>query len=907
MKLSSDDPPPFPSSSPPSDDSDDDGRSLHSAMHHILNRIPVGRMHEADLARSRSFLSIASRWRNERGATLSEGLLERLHEEGTAGGNANVVLDAEMYNVCMSAWNGSVDADGETIVRRVGSIMTRMEERWRSSRREGEGEGAGAIVSATTAPRPDRIGYNILIHSYTKWVDADSSDEVEAVLTKMTALAESAASSNDAAEREYASRVRPDDVTYNTAMNYHAERARADRGGRSAQRAEDVLLRMSAAEASSRRRDGGGGDSCDGGGAVRVGATSFNTILKAWGNSGGGANAARRGEAVLRTMMRLRDDGHDDVGPDPTSFSTVIGAYSRVDTEDRAEAVDRVVDLLDDLERASGSSWRVEDVVSCYNAAANVVVKSGAVDAAEKVGGLMRRMEENFAGARPDSRMLTSLVAAHVGGVGSDEESFQRGKELLVGTMMGEAAPGIEPDSIPFNVVLGTVLKGKSPNRMKHADDLMKAMEGIGGNARPDLTTYSMMIGALSRSPTEDSEQKAVDHLRRMLRSYRDGFERAKPDSFVFNCVIGMLARSKQPWADNVIYRTLMAMESQHKKGNTAVIPDTITYNMVIGKLAKTSPATKENAKKVMDLLKNMENNEAIAPDIITYTNVLMIQGEVNPQRASDIAFSYLERAITSNDKVQVDRLGFQSLLLALSRSCSIEHAMMVRKSWEWMEQFNKVKEDGVLDSNLCNLVLVAYSNANDATAAEEALSFLSQRIGRFNEGDRTVLLPTVVGFGAALVSLGKASRVDDALRLLDMMKELHRGGVPNVEPDDGCFVSILGPLARSEAANAASQALRVAKRMKEDLGTISSAALNAAINSCARTAQDDIAKMKAIEVAFMIFHLGRESGTCDDITYGLMMRTCIRLTDDDDTRIKLVEASYSCNDLFVFSYCNDS
>ena len=139
------------------------------------------------------------------------------------------------------------------------------------------------------------------------------------------------------------------------------------------------------------------------------------------------------------------------------------------------------------------------------------------------------------------------------------------------------------------------------------------------------------------------------------------------------------------------------------------------------------------------------------------------------------------------------------------------------------------------------------------------------------------------------------------------MMKVLRRGGVPDVEPDVGCYMSILGPLARSEAANAAPQALRVAKRMKEDLGTISSAALNAAINSCARTAQDDIAKRKAIEVAFMLYHLGRESGTCDDITYGLMMRTCIRLTDDDDTRIKLVQVSYSCNDLFVFSSCNNS
>jgi hypothetical protein len=406
-----------------------------------------------------------------------------------------------------------------------------------------------------------------------------------------------------------------------------------------------------------------------------------------------------------------------------------------------------------------------------------------------------------------------------------------------------------------------------------------------------------MMISALSRGPTEDSEQKAVDYLRRMLKSYRDGYQKARPDSFVFNCIIGMLARSKQPWADNVIYRTLMAMESQQKKGNTSVIPDTITYNMVIGKLAQTSPATKDNAKKIMDLLKNMENvspsNEAVAPDIITYTNVLKIQGKVNPQRASEIAYSYLERAISSSEKVLVDRLGFQSLLLALSRSSNIEHARMARKAWEWIEKSDETRKDALLDSNLCNLVLVAYSKSNDGMATEEAFSFLSERIGRYNYGDRTVLLPTVVGFGAALVSLGKANRVDDALQLLDMMDVLRRDGVPNIAPDDGCYASILSPLARSEAANAAPQALRVLRRMKNDLGTISITALNAAINLCTRTVSDPIAKRKAIETAFLLFQLGRESGTCDDITYGLTIRTCIRMTDDNDTRTKLVEVSF--------------
>jgi hypothetical protein len=222
----------------------------------------------------------------------------------------------------------------------------------------------------------------------------------------------------------------------------------------------------------------------------------------------------------------------------------------------------------------------------------------------------------------------------------------------------------------------------------------------------------------------------------------------------------------------------------------------------------------------------------------------------------------------------------------------------MARKAWVWIEKSDKTRKDDLLDSNLCNLVLVAHSKANDAKATEEAISFLSERIGRFNEGDRSVSLPTIVGFGAALVSLGKANRVDDALRLLDMMGVLHRNGVPNIEPDNGCYASILGPLAQNEAANHAPQALKVLKHMNNALGTVSTVALNAAINSCARTAGDENAKRKAIENAFSLFHLGRESGTCDEITYGLMIRTCIRMTNDNDTRIKLVEVSFISSEL---------
>ena len=129
-----------------------------------------------------------------------------------------------------------------------------------------------------------------------------------------------------------------------------------------------------------------------------------------------------------------------------------------------------------------------------------------------------------------------------------------------------------------------------------------------------------------------------------------------------------MLARSKHDWADDVLYRTLKAMENQQTHGNPSVTLDTITYNMVIGKLAQKK--TIDNAKKVMALLKHMEDkslsNRAVAPDIITYTSVVQIKSKINPKLAAGIASSYIERMMKSPEKVQIDQLGLRTLLQSL-------------------------------------------------------------------------------------------------------------------------------------------------------------------------------------------------------------------------------------------------
>ncbi len=812
----------------------DEERSLHSTIHFVLTR-DVGSMSYVNIQKARSFLSITSRWSNEKGAVLCEKLLERLFEERFTGNNLGVVIDSDMYNICMDAWNKS-NADGREIVNQVESIFHRMEQRYQDHQ---------------VSP-PDNISYNCLINSYSK-SDEDSSEKVEAILEKMNWFAQDA-------NVDAAAKVSPDETTYNSTMNYYASRKNDHI---SAQRAEDLLLELSGL---SQQHDSG----------IQMGSTSFNIVLKAWGNSGGGIAGAQRAEQLLRMMLKLRSE-HANVQPTSLSFSTAINAYSKVAPEDSATAVKRALALLDELEGLYIPDS--ENINACYNAAANVIAKSGVPNSSELILDLMNRMKNMD--AVPDDIMFTSCLEAIVRS--GDADAIMRGKQMLE-KMIDE--PHFVPTSAIFNILLHAILKSESEQKLEEAEKLMTQMQEIGGDARPDSASFNMIISALSRSDIPDAEEKSVDYLRSMLRLYKnDGYEKAKPDSFIFNCVINMLARSKHEWADVVIQRTLSAMEAQEIHGNASVLLDTITYNVVIGKLAES--ATIKNAKKVMKLLATMEaraasGSTAVVPDIITYTNVLKLQCKVNPERAASVASSYLSRVMSNDDKIFIDRVGLYTILQALSKSNKFEDAVMARKAWEWMETSNGVNV--VLTSDACNLVTIAYSKNKTEEAAAEVLSFLSDRINRYRKGDKETVLPTKVGFSAAFIPICATNRTNDALSLLKIMKAL------NIEPDVGCYITMLSALAGKRTTNGAVHAQKVYNQMKEDLEDVPTAAFNAAINACAWVSGSPVVKRKALVAAFELFEEARRENSYDSVTFGLIIKACMHLSKDDDSRMKLIQ-----------------
>ena len=826
---------------------DENKNSLHSNIHYLLKRVPTGRMNDMNLQKARSFLFIVSEWNNKQGAQLTEALLERLYKEQTS----KATVDTKLYNASMKAWNKS-NVDGKTIVYNVESIFARMEERYRDQTNQ------HALMA-----RPDRTSYNCLLDSYSK-CDEDNSFKVHAILDKMKSFAESDE------DYDYVTNIEPDEITYNSMMNYYASRSNEHYA---AQQAEDILLEMSELAQQSDSN-------------IQITSTSFNIAIKAWSNAGLGLDGAQRAKSLLLMMMKWHNQGYPNVEPTAVSFSTVIDSFAKVSHKDSSVAIENAMELLDEMEASSISD--ADHINSCYNALANLYIKMEVENAGEKVKMLMLRMKNMD--AAPDERMYISCFEAFLqNGI---EHGYHSANEAL--DEMTKSL-GYTPSSVAFNVLLSSLVKKNTPQSIEFAQEVLNRMKMLKGNSRPDTVSYSIIIGALSRCLSPESEQKAVNHLRDMLRSYNtDHYAKAKPDSFVFNCTINMLARSNEQWADDTMYKTLMSMENQSRQGNTSVIADTITYNTVIAKLSKNP--TKENAKKVMKLLVQMENNEKASnnnatPDIITYTNVLKMQGELDSNRAASIASAYLKRALTRNTLPPIDGIGLRTLFVALSKRGSYEDASIALRTWERFE--NDAKSSHMLDSDMCNLVLLSYSRVKTDQSASVVFEFILNKFRTYQDGSRTTILPSVVGLSAVMSLLTNRARSNDALSILRIMTAFSSSGHKQMKPDVGCYISILSSMCGYEPStknNAlfARKILYDMKRNRSDSLPIS--VINTAINACAWTSGDLDDKMRALQIAFDIFGETKQSQSYDTSTFALMIRACSKLSRDDDVKFKLVK-----------------
>jgi pentatricopeptide repeat protein len=326
---------------------------------------------------------------------------------------------------------------------------------------------------------------------------------------------------------------------------------------------------------------------------------SFNIVLKAWKNSGGGIESAKRAEDILRLMIKLYSDGHHDVRPDMISFQTVIHAYAKHADDGRlsADFLDQLEGVLDALLDGESDLARRKGIVSkTANKVIEYIGKSDVDDASDRANRILEQMtaarDSGISLDSPDSITYTHLMNSYL----SNTKTVHKALALMENLINGNTP--VLPTTFCINTLLHHHCK---KNDIASAESLFEAMTNVAQksefNTLPDVATYNMMTDLYFRSRRRDSFEKAFSILKQTEIAFDVGTV-SELDPFIYEVVIKKLSKSKEPETRRKSYDVLMRMVNRYDNGALQTQPDVTFYNIVLSTLAKER--TQESTVKAL-------------------------------------------------------------------------------------------------------------------------------------------------------------------------------------------------------------------------------------------------------------------------------------------------------------------
>ncbi|KAL7540613.1 hypothetical protein ACHAWF_006736 [Thalassiosira exigua] len=333
---------------------------------------------------------------------------------------------------------------------------------------------------------------------------------------------------------------------------------------------------------------------------------SFNSVIHAYANAGGSSaggapGRARRAEALLEQMERLRMSGENDaVAPDVVTYSALISAYARAASEDERYAT-RAMEVLEWMERGGK-----DDVRPNQRTYASVIHAFARVGKAEVADDILSRMKDRHASG--------------------DEAS--------------------KPDAVCYSSVLEAYAKKGGEDAAYRAESLLREMEERyddgDANVKPNARTYRAVIDALGKSDRPRAAEKAEKILEEMIDLSSRGARDLRPNTIIYNSVIDAYARSKSVHkayrAELLLERMIEASESEI---DASIRPDAVSFNAVINTAARStfgSPTDRREAYLIgLNAFKMLHGRERCGPSPITYVSFLkLLRNLVEPGDARD-------------------------------------------------------------------------------------------------------------------------------------------------------------------------------------------------------------------------------------------------------------------------------
>lgn len=754
--------------------------SLKDDTDYLLHDTVVGNMTPRDRSLAHNVMIAWRRSKTTYGAQQVEQLLERVVEEYEAGNKRVADVNSRLYHIALQAWAHSGD---DECGRRAEAILGRMEERYRKftdfqSQRDAEASRAG--------PRPDAQCFHLTLHALAKSREEDAIERAEHLVERMEAMA----------ERDPEPSIQPQTGTYNILMNVFASQKGTYGIG---QKTEDLLLGMA-----ERNKDGDF--------SINPDTLSFNTVLKAWLNSGECAfESACRAEQLLRLMAKLGGDGHNNIRPDAISFLTCLNCFGKAVSEKRKEGLVIVehVDGLIDMAEETGAAG--DDLTRFFNTAISIITRSGVEDAKQRIKTLISRMDElresGTLNLQPlSSRTRASILAQSETGTSVDEAEHlildiienrlaSAGKTSAHTMSSRQRADIIVSDSVSIGKLIHGMLQQYNRSNVERVSRLLERMEQAAKRVpgiAPHKSHYNMTIAAFANINDDRSVFDSLELLRRQEQCFRAGNTHARPDGYAYSSVLTQLAKSRNSKSslNETAHQVLTMMFRQYEQGNTSVTPSNADYNIVIGLHAKArKQAATENAIRLFRRMQTEAEagNSNVVPDSVTMSSVLNALVKVKDRRAPTMALEFLDAATSDSAKyMMLDAAFFRHVISALSQSNELGHVdaaydiLLSTRADERGQNLNIATITG------CNDVVKGFCSTGTGTdTASKAQSVLVNLVSKFRSGE-IAAMPDRHGFNAVIsawASSKSSSAMSNVEKLIALMGDLHREKRFNLKP----------------------------------------------------------------------------------------------------------------------------
>jgi len=436
----------------------------------------------------------------------------------------------------------------------------------------------------------------------------------------------------------------------------------------------------------------------------------------------------------------------------------------------------------------------------------------------------------------------------------------------------------IERNKKPLTIALNHVLRMYSDTKATNSEAFdrslslvqrFKRLKPNRSNQYPDVSTYNLLLGSLSRSNIKQKDKRTQQIMNEMesnsiepnMKTYTTAITAMGTDRGNGNMSEEILVKAMKKY-DNLSYL---------EKGNMTFNASSLYAATIVSKVRSGN----FDSSKAVQMLDNLEKkyeetrDPNLKPNVALYAAVFDILSRECGRNRSSSALSTALRLLENmetlyeegHEDMMPDKYCFTSVMVALSRSRLPDAVEKAEKIWERMELlYERTKDESIRPDHVTHSALLftlLQSKDSENIKRAEELIYKIEDMARNKE----MLWPSPAVYTALINAIGRgdsATKGEKIEKIIAHLDEAYLNGILNAKPDTLVFNAAINAWATSITPKKAKKSWKLLNEMcnryeKGDLGAKPNvSSFTNVLNACAYT-KDKRFHLEAVDIAVRI------------------------------------------------------